>query len=885
MTGRADPVALRLCLAIVRLGARIVPAPQREVWTREWDAELRHRWSQRVRMSRAGELRLVRRTFGSLVDAAWIRRQLTLDADAVHDLVHGVRLLGKTPGFTAVTLFVLATGIGAATAIASLADALLVRPLPLPAADRVMTIWERNTATGIGREDVAPGNAIDWVGRTRSFSAIAAVEPWSLDYTAPGGDPEVLYAARVTAGFFDVLGLPMLHGRSFAPAEFTRGNDKVVVLSHALFIRRFAGDTSIVGRAIELDHQPVTVVGIMRPGLELRLFEGRREPGLYAPKYYEDFESRVRASGYWNVIARLREDVTPASAAQELSVLSSQLARDFPRTNRTIEAEVVPLRDHLAGSLRRLLPLLLGASALLLLVACANAANLLLARGVTRAREFAVRQALGAGRGRLIRQMLTESLMFAAGGGALGLLLAAAALRAIAGLRPLDVAGADRIPLDARVLAVTIGVSALAAVAAGLVPALQLSRPRASAVLREGASTPRARRAPNALVVVEVSLALLLAVGAGLLIRSLREIQRVDPGFARGQVFSLQVFAWDRNDTPAKRSAFFTASVESLRAQPGVIAAGAVSAMPFSGANINVRSAMAVDGRPPAAAGEDALIYTTIVAGDYFPAMRIPLVGGRLLDARDRDGSRLAAVVSRSAARKFWPGADPIGAKVSIRFNGRPLAAEVVGVVGDARHEALDRAARPELFLAHAQMPFGSMTFVVRSQPGAAVTLRDLQRRIWAIDPQQAFYETATIESMVSRTLVGRQFSVFLLTAFGVAALVLASAGLYGVLSFSTSQRTREFGVRLALGARPRDIVSMVLREGLRLAAAGILVGVIAAAWLTRLLAGLLFGVTPTDLPTFVTVIAAIVTVSLVSCYVPARRALRADPIAAVRTP
>jgi putative ABC transport system permease protein len=349
-------------------------------------------------------------------------------------------------------------------------------------------------------------------------------------------------------------------------------------------------------------------------------------------------------------------------------------------------------------------------------------------------------------------------------------------------------------------------------------------------------------------------------------------------------VFSLQVFAWDRNDTPAKRAAFFDQSLDRLRSQPGVAAAGAVSAMPFIDANINMRGSFTIDGRPPSLPGDEALISTTIVAGDYFRAMNIPLDRGRFFDATDREGSRGVALVSRSAARTFWPGGNPIGSTVRVRIQGRPTEMQVVGIVGDARHERLDRPARPELFLPHAQMPFGSMTFVVRTEPGSAVSMQALKQQIWAVDPQQAFYQTASVDALVSKTLVGRRFLVFLLTGFGLAALVLAAAGLYGVLSFTTSQRTREFGVRLALGAQPRDIVTMVIREGLQLAVAGIAAGLVGAIWGTRLLAGMLFGVTPTDTVTFAVVVAAILAISLVSCCVPARRALRADPIAAVRS-
>ena len=822
---------------------------------------------------------MVRRSLGSLADAAWFRRQLTGDADAVHDAAHGVRMLAKSPGFTAVALLVLAIGIGASTAIASLADALLFRPLPIPEAQRVVTLWERNRLTGVGRDDVAPGNAIDWVTRPASFAAAAAVEPWSLDFTVPGGEPEVLYAARVSERFFDVLGLQMLYGRAFTPAEFIKGNDRVVILSHGAWKERFGADATVVGRVIQLDHLPYVVVGITPPGIDLRLFEARREPRAYLPKYFQDFEPKIRGTGYWNVLARLKPDVSLQQAREEMDVLSAELARDYPNSNRNTVAEVVLIRDHLAGSMRSLLPLLFGAAGLLMLVACANVANLILARGASRGREFAVRQALGAGRGRLIRQMLAESLILATAGGAIGLVLAYWSLRAIAALRPVDVSGADHIALDWRVAAIALGLSLFAALLAGIAPAWQLSRPSAAALLRHGSSSSSARRVRAALVVVEVCLALLLAVGAGLLVRSLREIQRVDPGFVRTQVFALQVFAWDRNDTPPKLAAFFDQVLDRMRGLPGVAAAGAVSAMPFIEANINMRSAIAINGQPATVPGDDALVHTTIVAGDYFRAMNIPLERGRLLDRTDTVETRRVAVITRSAARKFWPGVDPIGSRVRIRFQGRSLESEVVGIVGDVRHDALDRPGRPEMFLAHPQTPFGSMTFVVRTQAGSPASMQALKQQVWALDPLQAFYRTATLDELVSRTLVGRRFSVFLLTGFGAAALLLAASGLYGVMSFSTGQRSREFGVRVALGAQPADILSMVVVEGLKLAFAGIIVGMVAAMWLTRLLKGLLFGISATDPLTFGVVVAAILMISVLSCFVPACRAVRSDPL------
>ena len=881
MTVRRDPVTLRLCLFVVRAAARLVPGGDRDAWRQEWEAELRHRW-MRGGISRTAEAHLVKRSLGSLVDAAWMRRQLTLDADLVHDTSHGLRLFANAPGFTAIALLVFATGIGAATAIASLADALLVRRLPIPDADRVVTLWERNRKTGVGEEDVAPGNAIDWVSKTTSYSAVAAIEPWSLDYTPRGGEPEVLSGARVSAGFFDVLGVPMLHGRAFLPHEFARGADRVVVLSHALWRDRFGGDPSIVNRVVDLDAEPYVVVGVARPGVELRLFEARREPTLYLPKYFLDFEPRIRGTGYWNVVGRLKPGVSMVQARTELDALSAQLAREYP-ANTNLTGEIVALRDHLAGGIRPLLPLLLGVAALLLFVACANVTNLLLARGVTRGREFAVRQALGAGRGRLLKQMLTESLLLAIAGGALGVLLAKWTLSVIAALRPADVAGLERIAIDGRVAAIAVGVSLLAALGAGVTPAIQLSRAAAATALREGASGPAARRVRGLLVAIEVSVALLLVVGAGLLVRSLHEIQRVDPGFARAQVLALQVFAWDRNTTPAKLASFFEETIDRLRAHPGVDAAGAVSAMPFIEANINLRSPIVIDGRTPSPPGDDPLIFTTVVAGDYFTTMGIPLERGRLLERSDRADARKVAVVSRSAARKFWPGADPIGSNIRVRVSGRQTEAQIVGVVGDLRHDALDRPARPEIFFAHPQVPFGSMTYVVRGQPGAGLSLQALKQQVWAVDPRQAFYRTATLDELVARTLVARRFNVFVLSGFGGVALLLAAAGLYGVMSFSTRQRSREFGVRIALGAQPGDILRMVVREGVTLALAGVAAGVLAALALTRLLRGLLFGISAMDPWTYAGAAAGILVISAAASYLPARRAVRADPLVTLR--
>jgi putative ABC transport system permease protein len=883
-------MALHLALRIVRVVAMLVPAAVRADWKREWEAELLHRAAQRRRpkhISWSMNMSLISRALGSLPDAAWIRRQFTLDADAVHDAAHGIRLLLKTPVFTSIVLLVFAIGIGATTAMVSMADALFMRPLPVPEAERVMTVWQYNRDTGGSEQDVAPGNAIDWITRARSFEAVAMAEPSGLNSEIAGREPEYLAAAMVSEQFFNVLATPMLFGRAFLTEEYQRGAARVAILAYPMWRDRFGRDASIVGRAVHLGRNGAyTIVGVMPPGLELRLFDNRfqqqPEPLVWLPKQgFAEAESKIRSTGYWNVIGRLRRGVSVEEAKAEFDVLSAQLAREYPQTNRSIAAQIVPLRAHLIGGLRDVLPLLLGAVAILLIVACANVANLLLARGVGRGREFAMKRALGASRGRLVRQMLVESFVLATVGGVVGLALAHWTLNVVARLRPLDVAGVDQIPIDARAAVIVCGVIILAATIAGLIPAIHLSRTAALAALKEGRTNSR-RRVRSALVIMEVAAALVLAVGAGLLVRSFMLIQRVDPGFSRDHVATLQIFASPRIDTPQKRIVFFDQALDRIRALPGVVAAGGVSAMPFGEAQIVVRSGLAIAGREPEPARESQ-IYTTAVAGDYFQAMGIPLLKGRLFDATDTAASRQVVLVSRNAAQQYWPGSDPIGSRVRFRFDRTDYEAEVVGVAGEVRHDALDSPAPAELFLPYSQSGFRSLTVVVRTATGSSTTLQALKEQIWTLDPLQAIFHSDTLDDLVSWTLVGRRFSLFLLGSFAIATLLLATAGVYGVVSSSITQRMREFGVRMALGAKRRDIVALVVRDGLKLAGIGVIIGIVVAVPLTRLLRALLFGITATDPLTFLWVSVALILVAAAACYVPARRALKADPLQTLR--
>jgi putative ABC transport system permease protein len=882
-------IALWLALQIVRAVAILVPAANRADWRREWEAELLYHLAQlRRRPNRTWrtDMNLVSRALGSLPDAAWLRRQFTFDADAAHDAVHAARLLWKTPAFTAIALLVFAIGIGATTAIVSVADALLLRPMPVPDPERVMTVWQYNRETGTDQQDVAPANGIDWLQRTRSFESVSMVEPWVLNSTIANHDPEYLEAARVGEQFFTVLGISMLHGRTFLPQEHQKGGDRVAILGYSMWKDRFGGDPSIVGHAVRLDTENAyTVVGVMPPGIELRLFnDGSRvpEPLVWLPKQgYEAFEPTMRGAAFWNVVGRLRPGVSIGEAQAEFDAISAQLAREYPQTNRNIAAQVVPLRTHLIGSLTRVLPILFGAALILLMVACANVATLLLARGAARGREFAVRHALGANRTRLVRQMLVESLLLAAAGGLVGLFLARRILDVIGQLRPADVAMLDHIPIDARAAFIAIGVTVAAAVIAGLAPAIQLSRQAALNPLVSDRSRGRSRLG-GALVSVEVAAALVLAVGAGLLVRSFILIQRVDPGFTRDRVSVVQVFASPRIDTPQKRIVFFEQALERMRSLSGVIAAGGVSSMPFGDAKVIARAPLAIDGGPPRE-GEQSMAYTTTVAGDYFRVMGVPLVSGRLFEGTDTAASRQVVVVSQSAVRQFWPRSEPIGSRVRFRFSGVPYDAEVVGVVGDVRHEELDKPAPAEVFIPYSQSGFRALTLVVRAAPGPPVTLQALKEQIWAIDPMQSIFRVAMLDRLISKTLVGRRFSLFLIGGFALATLLLALAGVYGVMSFTTSQRTREFGVRIALGAARRDIVRLVFREGLRLAGFGVVAGGAIALLVTRGLRTLLFGVTTTDPTTFLVVIIALVLVSAAACYVPARRAVNVDPAESLR--
>jgi putative ABC transport system permease protein len=879
-----DPFALTLCLRLVHLFSIVVPAGSRDDWRREWDAELRHRWGHLAEdddLDWRARMDLVRRALGALPDAAWLRRQFTMDAEFVHDVQHGLRMMVRSPSLALSAVFILAVGIGGTLSIVALLDALQFRPLAYQDADRIVTVWRRDAARPAEREDVSPADFLDWRERSKSYSHIAGVIPYSMDYTG-GTTPEVLFGAQVTEGFFDALGMPPLLGRSFLPSEHARGGRRAVIITYGFWQSRFNGDPGVINRPISMEGEPWTIVGVLPRTFAPQLLSRPGEIVVWMPKVVQEYEKQLRASAWWKVVARLAPGVTIAQAQAEMDSISMALARENPRTNRNSSATVVSLREHLMGGVKFPLVLMLGAIVLVLGIGCANVASLLLARGIERGREFAIRSALGAGRVRLIRQLVAESLLLSAIAAALGLALAHWSIRAIVSVAPAGLLRLQEAGIDARLVVFAAALTLVTALLVGLIPALQFSRHSGDA-LRERQSDPIRGALRRGLVAVEVAIALILLAGAGVLVRSFDRLLAVDPGFRAEGVIMAQVFAGDRQTTPDRVRAFFTMTIDGMRALPGVQAAGAVSAMPFALSNINIRSTLEVVGRPAAQATEERSTYVTIATPGYFPAMAIPLREGRLLEERDSQTAPVVAVISDALRRREWPTESPVGRRLRIAWQGKPVDAEIVGVVSQIRHESLDTAPRAEVFLPLQQFPFTSMTYVVRGTGDPAALIDRVKEQIWAVDSMQTIYDTAPVDRLVQSSLVRQRFSMSVLSAFALLALVLCASGIYGIISFTTTQRTREIGVRMALGADGSAIRRMVLREGVTVILVGLVAGTAGALGTSRFLSTMLFEVRPGDPVTILSASLLLGSVGIAACYIPARRATKIDPIIAIR--
>lgn len=882
------PLTTRLALSVIGVLARLIPESRRAEWRLEWEAEILHLTVRRSDQERGMKLRdhidLLKRMGGALPDAAWVRRQLGPDADLLRDLRHGLRGLVRERGFAVAATGILALGLGAATALFALTDGLLLKPLPYPDADRILTLSQIHEPSG-ARGPVAPANFIDWRDRARSFSHIAAAVPYSHDYEG-GDEPEVFFSARVTEGFFDVFGVQPLLGRLFQPRDHQRGSSRICLLGERLWRARFGADPAIVGRVLVLDGEPFEVIGVLPRDFEpaaVSSAPGRRD--LWTPHVVAEHEQRIRGSAWWGAVARLGPGASAAQAQAELDAISKVLAGEHPRTNQGIRVGLVSLADHLTGTVRPALGLMFGSAGLLVVIVWANVGGLLLARGVRREREFAIRASLGAGRGRLLRQFLSETLLVSLTGGLMAWAVAHLVLDTLIALSPVNVPRLDQVALGARSLGFLLALAVSTAFACGLAPALRLSRaPRQAGLHRSlrgsAVSTPSKLR--NGLVVAEVALALLLLVASGLVTRSLARILEVDPGFSPEGVATLQVFAGDRNTTPDKVRRFFDDTLEKMRALPGVTSAGAISRMPFMEANLDIRGGLRVMGEPEPEAGQEPQVSIAIASHGYFETMGIPLIEGRFFDRTDHASSPPVILVNETLARRFLSGR-AIGRTLSVRWSGQMRVAEVIGVTGGVRQERLEAAPEPEAFLLHAQTPFSSMSYVLRTSGSARSVIEPAKRTVWSVDPSQAFYRTATVDELVRKTVADRRFLSVVLSAFAALALLLTASGLYGVMSVLAAERTREFGVRLALGAGADHLRRIVLGQGLRLVLPGVGLGLLGAALGVRALRGVLFDISPFDPLTFAATSLCLVTVALAACLGPARRALRVDPTVALR--
>jgi putative ABC transport system permease protein len=835
------------------------------------------------------------RTFGnvgSLRERAYEVRGGGVLETLWQDLRYAVRMLGKHPGFTAIAVLTLALGIGANTAIFSVVEAVLLRALPYGHADRTFAVWE-NPKEDPRHNVVSPCNFLDWRDQAKSFDEMAVFTDMRANLTGQGA-PEEIPGQLATFNLFELLGSRALLGRTFTPADEKAGGEEgenIAVLSHGLWRRRFGGAPDIVGRAITMNGVPVTVIGVMPPDFKFFIKENSRsgKPAeIWFPmRLTEQHRDRTRNGRYLSSVARLAPGVSPEQARAEMDAIAGRLEAQYPDYNTGMGVTLVPLREQLAGEIKPALLVLLGAVGFVLLISCVNVANLLLARAAGRHKEIAIRSAIGAGRRRIVRQLLTESLLLALLGGLLGLLLSRWCVAALVALSPANLLGSEQVGLSLPILAFTLGISLLTGVVFGLAPALEASRVNLSATLKESnrgnAGSSRGRRVRNALVVAEVGLALVLLVGAGLMMKSFLRLQGVDPGFDASNLLTLKVILpWTKYEEGPRQVAFFREAVERMETLPGVQSASVVSALPF--ADLGSRTSFFIDGRPDPAPGEEPSTDVRVVDENYFSTMNIPVIAGRTFTEQEAREDRRVIVINQALARVYFPNENPIGKRIRVEMMLDPPLNEIIGVVGDARYQKLDGELYPMVYWAPPQLPDTEMTILLRTAGEPESLAGAARREILAIDKDQPVSDVRTMESWVAESVSRTRFGTLLLGAFSVLALVLAAAGIYGVMSYSVAQRQSEIGVRMALGARARDVLRLVVRQGLALVLVGVALGLLGALALTRVISSLLYGVSATDPWTFAALALLLTGVSWVACYIPARRAARVDPLVALRS-
>jgi putative ABC transport system permease protein len=804
----------------------------------------------------------------------------------LQDLRYAIRTLVRTPGFAAVAVAALALGIGANTAIFTIVNAALIEPLPFKDPDRLVVLWERNVRRPQRKNTVGPANYIRWRERASSFEELAGFIDTRGVLTG-GSAPEEVTMQLVFADMFRILGVPPMLGRSFTPAELSDSASNVTVLSYALWQRRFGGDPALVGRSIQLNSLATTVIGVMPPDVQVVTSNSQigKATDLWLPFPLPESARTPRGRSI-SVIGRLKPGVTVAQAQAEMDTIAAGLTKEIPEFDTGWGVRVFSLRDELAGTIRPALLVLAGAVAFVLLIACANVANLLLARGAARQREMAIRSALGAAKGRVMRQLLTESLVLGLVGGIVGLLVAQWSLDFLIALSPVDLARLGHVRLSYPVLSFTAAVSLLTAIVCGFAPAFEGARADVQESLKDGARQvgggARARRLRQAFVVSEVALAVVLLVGAGLMIRSFASLRSVDPGLSTRDVLTMRVALPARKyNEPGKTLRFFDDVERRVAAVPGVESVGVVSYLPFSGLGAGTNFEIVGQPTPPpnAALGTDV----TVCDVGYFKTFRVPLLKGRLFTERELREKSNVVVINDALAQRFFPGEDPLGKQLLIYMTDPNVPTEIIGVVGNSRFQDLRSTIQPTSYWPHPQLPYTAMTLTVRTAPDPLSFASAVEREVHAVDKDQPVSDVRTMDQWIARSLAQARFSSMLLAGFASLALLLASIGIYGVMSYAVTQRTSEIGIRLALGAETRNILSLVVGNGLRLAGLGLAIGIVLALVLSRTLSSLLFNTASTDPVTFLGVVLVLAAVALLATYLPARRASHITPVEALR--
>ncbi|MGA9769115.1 MAG: ABC transporter permease [Blastocatellia bacterium] len=799
----------------------------------------------------------------------------------LQDLRYAIRMLLKNIGFTVVAVLALTLGIGADTAIFSVVNSVLLKPLPYAESDRLVYMWEESPQ--IDRMSVAYPNFVDWREQNTVFENIGVFRRQNYNLTGTG-EPERLVGAMMSVDMFDALRVEPAHGRVFIKDEDKPGASPVVILSHGLWQRRFGGDPNIIDQSITLDGRGYTVIGIMGPDF---LFPSRAElwTSVGQASTLPGWENRGNHPGLQGV-ARLKAGVTVEQAREGMQIVAVNLEKQYPDSNTGNRVTLIPALESVVQTIRPALMVLLGAVGFVLLIACANVANLLLARATSRQKEIAIRTALGASRWRIIRQLLTESILLSVFGGAFGLLLASWGVKLIVAISPNSIPRAREIGIDNRVLVFTILVSLLTGIIFGLVPALQMSKPDLNETLKDAGrgSTGRRHVLRSALVVAEVALTLVLLVGAGLMIRSFYRLQQVDPGFNYDNLLTFNISLPQKKYTDdAQRTNFYNQATEKIRALPGVQTVGLSSGLPLG--NNGWQTSFVIDGQPPPEPGKTPITEAASASPDYFRAMQITVLKGRAFSEQDTKDATPVALIDEEFARRYWPDEEAVGKHIRPGGNDpkNPLV-EIVGIVRRVRMDGLNQDSnRVQSYYPFRQLPFAGMTVIVKTSTDPMSLAAAVRQQVLSIDPDQPIYNLNTMQQQRADSIAPEQLNLMLLGVFAAVALILAAVGIYGVMAYSVTQRTHEIGIRMALGAQSSDVLGMVIRQGMKLALGGLVIGTFGAWLTTRAMASLLFGVSATDTVTFIAVPVVLGVVSFVACAVPARRATKVDPMIALR--